>query len=127
MMSAPYLRLVAVDGLRTGHEYSELDLFVQEQVRASARFHREEASREKRFWLDVRVAMPQGAEADLIFALVEYGAAMHLRAAELFDRIHKADQLTKEICEQTANLSEEAAQAFSQAGKLMVQIARLAV
>lgn len=121
-MTVNYLRLVTVDGVRIGPDYSEVDLFVQEQVRASARFHREQASREKRFWLDLRVAMPQGAEADLIFALVEYGAAMDLRAAELFDRIHKADQFTKEVCEQTANLSEKAAQAFTQAGDLMMQI-----
>ncbi|SEM75999.1 hypothetical protein SAMN04488103_1023 [Gemmobacter aquatilis] len=122
-MTVSYLRLVTVDGVRIGPDYSELDLFAQEQARASARFHREEAAHERRFWFNMRAALPHCAEADLMLASVEYGVAMHLRAAELFDRIHKADQFTKEVCEQKANLSEKAAQAFTQAGDLMMQIA----
>lgn len=125
-MTVHYLRLVTVDGVRIGPDYSELDLFAQEQARVSARHHREEAASEKAFWFDIIAASPQCAEADLMVASVEYGVAMHLQAAEMLERVYTFDQFTKELREEASNLRNEAARGFMQAHKMMSRIMKSA-
>lgn len=121
-MTAPYLRLVAVDGKRTEFEHSDVALFKLQQLCLSARNLRDHADSQRGFWGPLRSSVPMSAEADLMFALADYGIAMHLRTAAILEGIQNEAQFTPQVVDEVADLSKKALSYLEQASQLLTQV-----